>query len=119
LGLRIAGLINLVQHWAQIHYNYSLVVYRGDNRTGRVRVRIQIERVGYFNFLEEIRSGRIGSELDRVSIYMLCFFRFLIDFDWIKIHLILDQDGSDWIRIRSDRILWMTASLYRKQRRNL
>jgi hypothetical protein len=32
---------------------------------------------------------------------MLCFFRLLIDFDWIKGHLISDRIGSGQIRIRS------------------
>jgi hypothetical protein len=42
-----------------------------------------------FEFLEEIRSDWIGLGSDRIgSIYMLCFFLFLIDFDWIKSHLI-------------------------------
>jgi hypothetical protein len=62
---------------------------------------VAIERVGFgfgsdgsgrFDFLEEIRSGRVG------SIYMLCFFfRFLIDFNWIEEHLISDRIGSVWL----------------------
>jgi hypothetical protein len=49
---------------------------------------------GQFDFLEEIGSGqgRVG------SIYMLCFFRSLIDFDWIKGHLI-----SGRVRVKSDQ----------------
>jgi hypothetical protein len=34
---------------------------------------------------------------------MLCFFRSLIDFDWIKDHLISDRVGSDRVRIGSDQ----------------
>jgi hypothetical protein len=34
---------------------------------------------------------------------MLCFFRSLIDFDWIKGHLISDRVGSGRVRIRSDQ----------------
>jgi hypothetical protein len=36
----------------------------------------------------QTESARIG------SIYILCFFRSLIDFDWIEGHLISDQVGS-------------------------
>jgi uncharacterized spore protein YtfJ len=50
---------------------------------------------GQFDFLEEIGSGLFGSGSGRVvSIYMLCFFRSLIDFDWIKDHLISGRIGS-------------------------
>jgi hypothetical protein len=35
---------------------------------------------------------------------MLCFFRSLIDFDWIKGHLISGQVGSGRIRVGSDRV---------------
>jgi hypothetical protein len=59
-------------------------VYKGGNRAGGS---------GQFDFLEEIGLDRVG------SIYMLCFFRFLIDFDLIEGHLISDQVG-----FRSDRI---------------
>jgi hypothetical protein len=34
---------------------------------------------------------------------MLCFFISLIDFDWIKVHLISGQVGSDRVRIGSDQ----------------
>jgi hypothetical protein len=30
---------------------------------------------------------------------MLCFFRFLIDFDWIEGHLISDRVGSDRVSL--------------------
>jgi hypothetical protein len=50
---------------------------------------------GQFDFLEEIRSGWVG------SIYMLCFFRSLIDFDWIEGHLISDRVGSSRVRVGS------------------
>jgi hypothetical protein len=53
---------------------------------------------GQFDRLEEIGSDRVGSRSDRVgSIYILCFFRFLIDFDWIEGHLILGWVGSGQI----------------------
>jgi hypothetical protein len=53
---------------------------RGGNRADQVG----LDGSGQFDFLEEIGSGQgqVG------SIYMLCFFRSLIDFDWIKDHLI-------------------------------
>jgi hypothetical protein len=35
---------------------------------------------------------------------MLCFFRSLIDFDWIEGHLISDRIGSGRVRVRSDQI---------------
>jgi hypothetical protein len=43
---------------------------------------------GQFDFLKEIRSGRVR------SIYMLCFFKSLINFDWIKCHLFSGRVGS-------------------------
>jgi hypothetical protein len=50
---------------------------------------------GQFDLLEEIgsESGRVG------SIYMLYFFRSLIDFDWIKGHLISGrvESGRIWV----------------------
>jgi hypothetical protein len=55
---------------------------RGDNRTDRVRFEFGSDRLCQFDLLEEIGSDRIRSGSDRVgSIYMLCFFKFLIDFD--------------------------------------
>jgi hypothetical protein len=61
-------------------------ISRGGNRTGRVGFGFRSDGSGRFDFLEEIGSGRIR------SIYMLCFFISLIDFDWIKCHLI-----SGWV----------------------
>jgi predicted ThiF/HesA family dinucleotide-utilizing enzyme len=62
-----------------------------ENRAGRVGFGFGFGsgRLGQFDFLEEIGSGqgRVG------SIYMLCFFRSLIDFDWIKGHLISGRIG--------------------------
>jgi hypothetical protein len=66
-------------------YCQSFVVFflflfsiKGGNRAGRV----QIERVGSVQLFGRNRVG---------SIYILCFFRFLIDFDWIEGHLISDR----------------------------
>jgi hypothetical protein len=66
---------------------------RGGNRAGRVGFGFGSGRSGQFDFLEKIGSGRIG------SIYMLCFFRSLIDFDWIESHLISGrvEFGSEWV----------------------
>jgi hypothetical protein len=98
---------------------------RGGNRTGQVGFGFGS---GQFDLLEEIGSGRVRSGSGRVgSIYILYFFRSLIDFDWIKSHLILgrvgfgsgricltflknqigsgsDPDGSDGF-LESDRVL--------------
>jgi hypothetical protein len=61
---------------------------------------VAIDRVGFgfrsdgsgrFDFLEEIGLNRVR------SIYMLCFFRFFIDFDRIESHLISDRIGSGLI----------------------
>jgi hypothetical protein len=65
---------------------------------------------GQFDFLEEIGldgsgQGQVGSGQGQVgpgrvgSIYMLYFFRSLIDFDWIKGHLI-----SGRVEFRSGRV---------------
>jgi hypothetical protein len=43
---------------------------------------------GQFDFLEEIGLDRVGSGSGRVNLYVVFFFRSLIDFDWIKGHLI-------------------------------
>jgi hypothetical protein len=68
---------------------------RGDNRAGRVGFGFRSGGSGQFDLLEEIWSGRVG------SIYMLCFFISLIDFDWIEGHLISGRVRSDSDRIRS------------------
>jgi hypothetical protein len=60
-----------------------MFVGRGGNRAGQVG--FGSNGSGQFDFLEEIRLGRVG------SIYILCFFRSLIDSDWIKGHLISGQ----------------------------
>jgi hypothetical protein len=59
------------------------------------RIKVAFGRGGsdQFDFLEEIGSDRVG------SIYMLCFFSFLIDFDLIEGHLISDQVGFGSNRI--------------------
>jgi hypothetical protein len=64
---------------------------------GRVRFGFRFGSDGssQFNFLEEIGSGRVRFG----SIYMLCFFRSLIDFDWIKNHLISGRVGFESGRI--------------------
>jgi hypothetical protein len=101
---------------------------RSGNRTGRVGFGFESGGSGQFDLLEKIGSGRVGSGSGRIgSIYMLCFFILLIDFDWIEGHLISgrvgfgsdqvsltflknrisldsDPDGSDGF-LRSDRIL--------------
>jgi hypothetical protein len=62
---------------------------RGGNRADRVGFGFGSGGSGQFDFLEEIGSGRVRSGSVWVgSIYMLCFFRSLIDFDWIESHLI-------------------------------
>jgi hypothetical protein len=49
-------------------------------------------------------SSRVESGSDRVgSIYILYFFRSLIDFDWIENHLILSRFGSGRIQKGSDQ----------------
>jgi hypothetical protein len=69
---------------------------------GRVELGFGSGRSGQFDFLEEIGLGRVGSGSDRIgSIYMLCFFRSLIDFDWIEYHLISGRVGSGRVRIGS------------------
>jgi hypothetical protein len=80
-------------------------VSRGGNRAGRDRFGFGSDGSGQFDFLEEIGSGqgRVGSE----SIYMLCFFRSLIDFDWIKDHLISDRVGFGSGRV--GRIFWVKS----------
>jgi hypothetical protein len=73
-------------------------VGRGGNWASRVG--FGSDGSGQFDFLEEIGSDHVGS--GRVgSIYMLCFFRSLIDLDWIESHLISDRVGSGSDRIRS------------------
>jgi hypothetical protein len=69
-----------------------MLIFSGGNRTSRVRFRFESDGSDQFDFLKKIRSDRIE------SIYM-CFFRSLINFNWIKDHLILDRIGSDQIRI--------------------
>jgi hypothetical protein len=86
-----------------------LVVHRGGNWSGRVGFGFESDGSDQFDFLEEIGSGRVGSESGRVgSIYMLCFFRFLIDFDLIEGHLIsgrvlFESDQFDFFK-KSDRV---------------
>jgi hypothetical protein len=55
---------------------------------GRVRFGFGSNISGQFDLLEKIETGRVG------SIYMLCFFRSLIDFDWIEGDLRSDQVRS-------------------------
>jgi hypothetical protein len=57
----------------------KIPITRGGNRVGRFGFGFGSDGSGQFDFLIEIGSGqgRVG------SIYMLCFFRSLIDFDWI------------------------------------
>jgi hypothetical protein len=55
----------------------------GSGRTGRVSLTFS-KKSGWVG----LGQGRVG------SIYMLCFFRSLIDFDWIKSHLISGRVGS-------------------------
>jgi hypothetical protein len=78
-------------HWV----GGSTKMGRGGNRAGRVRFGFGSDGSGQFDLLKEIESGRsrIG------SIYMLCFFKFLIDFDLIEVHLISGQIRSDLDRI--------------------
>jgi hypothetical protein len=71
------------------------VITRGGNRAGKVGFGFESGRSDQFNILEEIGSDRIG------SIYMLCFFRSLIDFNWIEGHLISSRIGSGQVRVRS------------------
>jgi hypothetical protein len=54
-----------------------------------------------FDFLKEIGSGRVESGYDRVNLYIVFFFRSLIDFDWIEGHLILGR-----VRIRSNQFIF-------------
>jgi hypothetical protein len=77
---------------------------------------VAIGRVGFgsdqFDFLEKIGSDRVRSGSGRVgSIYMLCFFRLLIDFNWIEGHLISGQIGSNRIRIGSDQFDFLKKSI--------
>jgi hypothetical protein len=75
------------------------VVIRGGNRASRVGFGSD-----QFDFLEEIGLGRVRLGSGWVgSIYMLCFFRSLIDFDWIEGHLISDRVGSSRIRVGSNQ----------------
>jgi hypothetical protein len=56
-----------------------------------------------FDLLKEIGSCRIGLLSSRVgSIYMLCFFTSLIDFNWTKGHLILNWVRSSQVQIGSN-----------------
>jgi hypothetical protein len=50
------------------------------------------------------KSGRVG------SIYMLCFFRSLIDFNWIESHLISGRVGSGWVRVGSGQFDFLKKS---------
>jgi hypothetical protein len=59
---------------------------RGGNEASRVGFGFESGGLGQFDFLEEIRSGRVRS-----------IYRSLIYFDWIKGHLISGQ-----IRLGSD-----------------
>jgi hypothetical protein len=84
----------------------SYQLARGGNRAGRVGFGFGSDGSGQFDFLEEIRSGRVGSVSGRVGlIYMLCFFRSLINFDWIEDHLI-----SGRVRVRSDQFDFLKNS---------
>jgi hypothetical protein len=65
---------------------------RGGNRAGRVG--FGLSGSGQFDLLEENRVG---------SIYILCFFRSLVDFDWIEGHLISGRVGSNRVRVGSDQ----------------
>jgi hypothetical protein len=61
---------------------------------GRVRSDSGLGRTGRVGLTFWKKSDRIGSGSGPVrSIYILCFFRTLIDFDWIKKHLISDRIG--------------------------
>jgi hypothetical protein len=72
---------------------------RGGNEVSRVGFGFESGGLGQFDFLEEIISGRVRS-----------IYRSLIDFDWIKDHLISGRirSGSDsdqiGIGFGSDRI---------------
>jgi hypothetical protein len=62
----------------------------------------QVGRVS-LTFWKKSGQGRVGS--GRVwLIYMLCFFRSLIDFDWIEGHLISGRVKSGRVRIGSDQL---------------
>jgi hypothetical protein len=54
---------------------------RGGNRAGRVGFRFGSDGSGQFDFLEEIRSNQVGLGSGRVNLYVVFFFRSLIDFD--------------------------------------
>jgi hypothetical protein len=74
-----------------------------DNRAGRLKFgfKFELDESAKFEFLKEIGLSRVLSGLDQVGlIYILCF---LIDFDWIKGHLISDRIESDQIQIKSDQ----------------
>jgi hypothetical protein len=74
---------------------FTYILDRGGNRASRVG--FGSDGSGQFDFLEEI-----GSRQDRVgSIYILCLFRSLIDFDWIEDHLISGRIRSGSNRVRS------------------
>jgi hypothetical protein len=72
-------------------------IYRGGNRAGRIGFGFESDGSDQFDFLEEIGSDRVG------SIYMLCLFISLLDFDWIKGHLISGRVGSGRVQIGSDQ----------------
>jgi hypothetical protein len=75
-------------------------VGRGRNRTDRVGFSFRSNGSGRFDLLEEIGSDQARSGSGRIgSICMLCFFRFLIDFNWIEGHLISGRIRSGRIRI--------------------
>jgi hypothetical protein len=79
---------------------------RGGNRVEQVGFGFGSGRSGQFDLLEEIRSGRVRSRSGRIgSIYILYFFRSLIDFDLIKSNLISGRVGSglDRVWIGSDQ----------------
>jgi hypothetical protein len=69
------------------------------------RVRDQVEWVGLIWFF---RRNQVG------LIYILCFFRFLIDFNLIKDHLITDRVRSGRIQIGSDQFDFLKKNRSRR-----
>jgi hypothetical protein len=77
------------------------------NPAGWIRFGFRLDGSGQFDRLEEIGSDRVGSGSSRVGpIYMLYFFRSLIDFDLFEGILISNRDRLgqfDFLK-KSDRI---------------